>query len=372
MITASTRFIAALSLALVVVLLGNITETRGAPAEFYATFATAASSAVESSSPAEVEVLLSFPLVTGTSGTAVAVSVDYHVTGGSATNGTDYTLADGTLGFTVTSASQTISIPVADDTDVEGDETVTLTIDPLEFQCPPSAACGGVAAGFSTVPFPAITEHTFTILDNDVRRCSGVIATIVGSDASETITGTPGDDVIVGLGGDDTINGLGGNDRICGRNGADTLNGGDGNDTIFGGDGNDIVDGGPGNDTIRSYAGNDISRGGDGDDRIFGSLEDDAISGGAGDDELYGRAGADNISGNSGDDTVTGGAGDDTLNGGDDADEVRGGAGVDHVNGNDGADSLVGGPGSPDSCAGGAGTDTLPPGNGCEEKSGIP
>ena len=304
----------------------------------------------ESATPARVEVLLSFA-------NEVDTVVGYSVTGGTATNGTDYALADGTLTFPPGSTSKFISFPVVDDTDVEGDETVVITLGP---QClgRTQAVCGP-----SVIPNPPIGEHTYTILDKDVRRCSGVIATIVGSDASETIDGTNGDDVIVGLGGDDIINGLGGNDRICGRNGDDTIFGGDGADTVYGGDGND---------TIRSYQGDDLSYGEDGNDKIYGSFEKDTISGGADDDELYDRGGDDTINGNSGDDKVVGGNGVDLPAGGDDDDIVRGGGDADQVNGSDGADTLVGGPGSPDKCNGGAGTDTLLNGHGCEEQSSIP
>jgi TolB protein len=81
------------------------------------------------------------------------------------------------------------------------------------------------------------------------KKASGV-ATIVGTDASETLIGGPGPDVIAGFGGDDTIKGLGGKDRICGANGDDKLNGGSGNDKILGGRGDDKLNGGKGKKNI--------------------------------------------------------------------------------------------------------------------------
>jgi 2',3'-cyclic-nucleotide 2'-phosphodiesterase (5'-nucleotidase family) len=73
-------------------------------------------------------VTLSLP-VTRTN-TATAFTVQYAVTGGTATSGTDYVaLASGTLTFTDGgSASQNIDITVNGDTDVEGNETVTVTL----------------------------------------------------------------------------------------------------------------------------------------------------------------------------------------------------------------------------------------------------
>lgn len=64
------------------------------------------------------------------SDTATAFSVDYAVTGGSATSGTDYaTLANGTLSFTAAgAATQPVNIIVNGDTDSEPDETVIITL----------------------------------------------------------------------------------------------------------------------------------------------------------------------------------------------------------------------------------------------------
>ncbi|MBL9182606.1 MAG: lamin tail domain-containing protein [Verrucomicrobiaceae bacterium] len=67
------------------------------------------------------------------SDTATAFTVDYAVTGGTATSGTDFaTLASGTLNFTASgAASQPINITVNGDTDSEPDETVVITLSNL-------------------------------------------------------------------------------------------------------------------------------------------------------------------------------------------------------------------------------------------------
>ena len=83
---------------------------------------------------------------------ASAVTVDYAVTGGTATNGgVDYTLANGTLTFDAGETSKTIIIPIVDDTLAEGPETVVLTL---------SNATGGATLG-------SPTSATLTITDND-------------------------------------------------------------------------------------------------------------------------------------------------------------------------------------------------------------
>lgn len=74
------------------------------------------------------------------------------------------------------------------------------------------------------------------------KKCRGKLATLFGTNASETITGTNGNDVIFAANG---------NDKIVGGKGADTLCGGGGNDLLVGGKGKDICDGGSGNDKAK-------------------------------------------------------------------------------------------------------------------------
>ena len=99
----------------------NTAFTTGTPG----TLSIAAASVAEGNAG---PVTLSLP-VTRTN-TATAFTVQYAVTGGTATSGTDYVaLASGTLTFTDGgSASQNIDITVNGDTDVEGNETVTVTL----------------------------------------------------------------------------------------------------------------------------------------------------------------------------------------------------------------------------------------------------
>jgi hypothetical protein len=80
------------------------------------------------------------------------VTVDYSVTGGTATGGgVDYTLAAGTLTFDPGVTTDSVSIAVVDDGLVESSETVEVTL-----ASPSNATLG------------ANTVHTYTINDNDV------------------------------------------------------------------------------------------------------------------------------------------------------------------------------------------------------------
>lgn len=106
-------------------------------------FAASTASVVESA--ASVALTLS-----RTGGTNNTLSVDYVTADGSATNGLDYTATTNTVTFAAGQSSKTISIPLTNDTSIEGDENFTVTI-----SNPDGAILG------------ATTVATVTILDND-------------------------------------------------------------------------------------------------------------------------------------------------------------------------------------------------------------
>lgn len=83
-----------------------------------------------------------------------AATVTFTVTGGTATPGTDYTdPATFTANFAAGSTTATVSIPIANDADVEPDETLTVTV---------TGVTGFAAIGATTVP------ATVTIISDDV------------------------------------------------------------------------------------------------------------------------------------------------------------------------------------------------------------
>jgi len=135
-------------------------------------------------------------------------------------------------------------------------------------------------AVLAVVVIPAATAQ-----GQAVQRCDGQIATIVGTNASETIMGTDGKDVIVGLGGNDRIIGGRGHDVICGGKGKDRIAGGAGKDRVFGGSGNDRVAGGSASDYVSGGPGNDRVNGNGGDDVVVGDGGRDRVAGNDGTDE---------------------------------------------------------------------------------------
>ena len=79
------------------------------------------------------------------------ITVNYAVTGTATGSGTDYTLADGTLTINAGATNGTITIAgIVDDTSVEGNETIILTL-----SSPSNATLGSDSV------------HTYTISDND-------------------------------------------------------------------------------------------------------------------------------------------------------------------------------------------------------------
>jgi Ca2+-binding RTX toxin-like protein len=176
-----------------------------------------------------------------------------------------------------------------------------------------------------------------------------MMATINGTNRSETLAGTSGDD---------TINALDGDDSLFGKAGDDTLKGGEGGDELDGGAGSDVLNGGTGSgvDTAdyRSFS-NGVNV-----NLVLGSADDgtgidtlisienvdgtsfrDTIIGDQVGNFLTGQAGSDFISANGGTDTILAGDGNDTVLGGSGFDKIDGGRGADTLTGGGEADHFI-------------------------------
>ena len=98
--------------------------------------------------------------LTRTGGSDGAVTVLVSATGGTATGGTDYSGLPVTVSFAAGQTTATVTLTVADDATVEGDETVLLGL---------TAPTGGATVGTQATA-------TLTISDNDLAPAAGVIA----------------------------------------------------------------------------------------------------------------------------------------------------------------------------------------------------
>ncbi len=109
--------------------------------------------------------------VTLSAASGMTTTVNYAVTGGTATGGgVDYTLASGQLTFSPGITTQNISMTVVDDSLVEGNETVIVTL-----SSPTNATLG------------TNTTYTYTIIDNDVAAVT-VQFQATSSSGSESVT----------------------------------------------------------------------------------------------------------------------------------------------------------------------------------------
>lgn len=174
--------------------------------------------------------------VTRSSDLHLSSQVAYEITGGTATNGLDYILPQSDfILFQPSESSKTITIPILQDTLIEGDETIVMRL--LEVQ-------GGNAI------LQGNREATITILDDD--RPGGInqpgrpqdsllpqpptavpigtpigtpvglpdlspipgMRSLRGTNRRDALTGTKAGEMLVGLQGNDRLNGRGGNDIL--------------------------------------------------------------------------------------------------------------------------------------------------------------
>ena len=133
-------------------------------------FASTASSDTEDDTSVNIPVELSAAVPS-------TVTVDYAVTGGTASGGgTDYTLlGDGTIEFVPFDVAEDIDLTVVDDTETESAETIQLTL---------SNVTG------SDVRLGGRAQHTYTIVDNDAGlRWNGLVWFYSEDPSPLTVTG---------------------------------------------------------------------------------------------------------------------------------------------------------------------------------------
>ena len=138
----------------------TINDDDAPPALPAVMFASAISTASESAGTSEV-------LMSLTAASAGTVTVNYALTGGSATSGVDFTLSSGTLSFAVGETVKAVPIAITSDAAIESNETITLSL-----SNPTGATLGG------------ITAHTATITDDDTP-----VVSIVATDADAAESG---------------------------------------------------------------------------------------------------------------------------------------------------------------------------------------
>ncbi|SEP63509.1 beta strand repeat-containing protein [Nitrosomonas ureae] len=220
--------------------------------------------------------------------------VNYSTAAGTASSGTDYVHASGTLAFAPGEVSKIVRVALVNDLTVEALENFNFNLSGAV-----NAAIGNASASAA-------------IIDNESAAPAAPIA----------IAGTSGNDILQGTQFRDAFTGGAGND---------TFNGGDGNDSMVGGGGNDtfLVEnagdtyseaGGGGTDLVISYLPNHT---------LGANVENLLLAGTA--TTGIGNTLANTITGNGGNNTINGSSGNDILNGAAGSDNISGGTGSDFI-----------------------------------------
>ena len=316
--------------------------------------------------PAHVFANVSQIQVTGRSGTADVLTLDYSgsfdpIPGGTpggltfnggAGAGDTLKFANATFGQLDTTFSSPTSAVINDPAapiSLTGIEAITfnssVTATNLNFVYGPGndvvtfADDGNSGNGVSTfsasssplVTFPTSAGVTVDVGDgnnsitfNSIEDAAGPAVTVLAGDGLDSLRASAVSRAV-------SLSGGGSNDTLAGGSGNDTLNGGDDDDTISGGMGDDQIFGGTGTNTLYESADASftVSSGaitGLGNDtfsniafaNLVGGPSANTISaaGFGGQATINGGGGNDNLTGSSQEDVITGGLGDDTIDGG--------------------------------------------------------
>ena len=208
--------------------------------------------------------------VTRTGTSDVSIALDYASANGSALAGSDYTASTGTVTFAAgTGGTQTFTVPILDDSVVEGSESFTVNLTPQ--------LASQVAAGSDLSAIGTISDNDVTGDPNDY-------------DTGENPLLSSGYTVYLGDGSANTLpeqnTDLNRPTALYGRGGNDTVNGGNQVDWAYGGSGNDVITGSTQNDHLYGGVGNDNINGGTGSDIIVGGFGADTLTGGNSDDSF--------------------------------------------------------------------------------------
>ena len=280
--------------------------------------------------------------VTRIGDTSGPASVDFDVVGSGSHPANDFDFSGsqlpiGSINFAVDETTQTITVVVVGDTDLEPTESFTVELSNNAGLTIETPTATGSIINDEDVTAVSVSSGRLSLIDGDralqlqanldastdeiVLTANEVVFFNELGNATDTLrfdaASITAVDFTLGGGNDNVdLSSLGVPLTIAGGAGDDSITTGSGADSLFGDIGDDDLDAGPGAD------------------RVFG---------GAGDDEVFGRGGADSLVGDAGNDLLAGGGGNDSLNGGAGDDTLRGNSGNDVLTGSMGNDRIFGG-----------------------------
>ena len=313
----------------------------------------------------------------------VDVTVPITLTG-TATNGTDYTIASNSITIAAGQSSASVAVKLLNDAVMELDETVVI-----KMGTPTNATASGVTTQTITID-ETLSSAVIVSITPDVRETSVDSITIQFSEEIKnfelsnltlTIDGqvlsldgttlTTEDNIVWTLGNLASITTLDGSYQLMLSAGniadlaGNPIAAGTNSTWLVGHTGEAMpairFQGGQKGITSRGSNGSEFLRGNWKNDVLLGLGGNDTLTSGTGKpkfgkDRLYGGDGDDSLLGGRGFDLLDGGKGNDTLDGGHNRDLLLGGDGNDRLLGKKGHDILVGGKGR-DSLTGGSGKD---------------
>jgi len=140
-----------------------------------------------------------------------SITVQYTTSNGTATSGSDYTSTTGTLTFNAGVTTQTITIPILNNSVNEADETFSLTLSN------PTNALLGSTKSVTTTITDTLTASVTTTLSANVENLTLTGTAAIngtGNAGANVIKGNSGNNVLKGGGGLDVLTGMGGNDTF--------------------------------------------------------------------------------------------------------------------------------------------------------------
>ncbi|MFZ6005504.1 MAG: beta strand repeat-containing protein, partial [Actinomycetota bacterium] len=114
------------------------------------------------------------------------VSVDYATSNGTATAGSDYTAASGTLIFAAGDVSETVTVPVTGDAVNEPDETVILTLSSAVNAAIPQPTATGTILNDDPQPLLSVADVTFT--EGNSGTASASLAVTLSAASGQPVT----------------------------------------------------------------------------------------------------------------------------------------------------------------------------------------
>jgi len=326
-----------------------------------------------------------------TSGTS---NIDVQLANGLAIGGSDFNSATQTISFGANETSKTVTVPIIEDSVVEGNENLTLTLanpsantnigtqktatlEIIDNDNLPTVSIGDItiaegnsgttpanftltlsqASNQSVIVEYATADGTATSADNDYNAVSPEAIAFNPGETSKTISVTVPGDITNEANETFFVNLIGvANATIVDSQGVGTIINDDSEEEdcfceklVHPNLDNFFDEGGEGYLLAQPNPVDNTQFGTESDDNLIGSDVNDALNGLGGNDFIEGKAGSDNLYGHNGKDTIFGGpegSDRDWISGNEDDDLLNGNQGNDVINGNQGNDTVRGGKGN--------------------------